>query len=379
MCRSRRSSRISSIRIWSPSGSSTYRSGCVRALDARGRRRAARRRTRSPRAACRPRPGRGRGTRAPAPRRARPRGGAWPPPAQESSRSVHRDLLGDLARPAACRRRRDPLREQLGELAVGGVDAALELVASRSIRSPLGADAARAPRRVEQRAGTSGRAAGRRVACRFSSSTRSTPEPARDALVGERRVEVAVADHVGAAREGRADHLVDELRARRGEERGLGPRRDVALGRAAASRTRSPSSRPARLARRDDVAAVARERLGEQFGLRRLAGAVDSFERDEHPRPRIRAGAGDRHRGRGVHRLARGRGAARARRRGDVVDDLSTGKRENVPDGARLVERDIRAGARRRLRRRPAGGRASTSPPRPTCASRSSGPSSTPR
>src|SRR3954463_13527779 len=30
MCRSRRISRTASIRIWSPSGSSTYRSGCVR-------------------------------------------------------------------------------------------------------------------------------------------------------------------------------------------------------------------------------------------------------------------------------------------------------------------------------------------------------------
>ncbi len=39
-------------------------------------------------------------------------------------------------------------------------------------------------------------------------------EAARDPLVGERRVDVAVADDVGAAGEGRADHLVDELRAR---------------------------------------------------------------------------------------------------------------------------------------------------------------------
>ena len=66
--------------------------------------------------------------------------------------------------------------------------------------------------------------------------------------------------------------------------------------------------------------------------------------------------------------------------RGDevtVVDDLSNGKRENVPEGARLVERDVREGSARSSRRR---GRrsASTSPPRSTCASRSSGRRTTP-
>ena len=45
--------------------------------------------------------------------------------------------------------------------------------------------------------------------------------------------------------------------------------------------------------------------------------------------------------------------------RGDevtVVDDLSNGKRENVPEGARLVERDVREGVARGLRRGAAGG-----------------------
>ena len=66
--------------------------------------------------------------------------------------------------------------------------------------------------------------------------------------------------------------------------------------------------------------------------------------------------------------------------RGDevhVLDDLSKGKRENVAAGAELHVADIRdagRGLRRGRGRRPC----STSPPRPTCACRSSGPTSTP-
>ena len=54
------------------------------------------------------------------------------------------------------------------------------------------------------------------------------PEPTRAALVGDRRVDVPVADDDGAARERRPDHLLDVLGARRGVQRRLGPRRDVA-------------------------------------------------------------------------------------------------------------------------------------------------------
>ena len=59
-------------------------------------------------------------------------------------------------------------------------------------------------------------------------------EPARDALVGKGRVDVAVADDVRAARQGGADHLVDELRARCAEERRLGPGRQPVAVRAGA-------------------------------------------------------------------------------------------------------------------------------------------------
>ena len=54
------------------------------------------------------------------------------------------------------------------------------------------------------------------------------PETARDALVGDRRVDVAVADHRRPARERGPDQLLDVLGTRRRVERGLRPRSDVA-------------------------------------------------------------------------------------------------------------------------------------------------------
>ena len=48
-------------------------------------------------------------------------------------------------------------------------------------------------------------------------------EAARNALVRERRVEVAIADDVGAALERRPDDLRDELGPRSREQSSLGP------------------------------------------------------------------------------------------------------------------------------------------------------------
>ncbi len=62
--------------------------------------------------------------------------------------------------------------------------------------------------------------------------------------------------------------------------------------------------------------------------------------------------------------------------RGDevtVVDDLSSGKRENLNPGAAFVEGDIREGDRRWRARPPS----STSPRRPTCRPPSGGPTTT--
>ena len=107
-------------------------------------------------------------------------------------------------------------------------------------------------------------------------------EPSRDALVRERRVDVAVAHDVGAGGYGRANDLVDELRARGGEERGLGPRRDVDVVLEEQRANTLAELRPSRLAGCDDVPAVRAKCRDEQFRLRRLAAAVDSLERHEH-------------------------------------------------------------------------------------------------
>src|SRR5207244_309937 len=53
------------------------------------------------------------------------------------------------------------------------------------------------------------------------------PEPTGDSLVRERRVDVAVADHVFSRLEGGLDHLLDELGARRRKQRRLSPRGHV--------------------------------------------------------------------------------------------------------------------------------------------------------
>ena len=54
------------------------------------------------------------------------------------------------------------------------------------------------------------------------------PETPRDSLIGDRRVDVAIADHRHSSRERGPDHLLDVLGSRGCVQRGLGPRRDVA-------------------------------------------------------------------------------------------------------------------------------------------------------
>ena len=98
-------------------------------------------------------------------------------------------------------------------------------------------------------------------------------EPARDALVRERRVEVAVAHDVRACGERRPDHALCELGPRGGEERRLGPRRRMlAVEQEAADLL--AERRAAGLARGHDLATGRREMLREQRRLRRLPGAV---------------------------------------------------------------------------------------------------------
>ena len=100
-------------------------------------------------------------------------------------------------------------------------------------------------------------------------------QPSRHPLVGDARIAEAIADHVAAGIPGRADHLRDQLGARRAEEQQLGERVELQ------SRVLEQPADPlaglgaARLAHQHDVIA---ERPGEQLGLGRLPRPVDSLE-----------------------------------------------------------------------------------------------------
>ena len=102
-------------------------------------------------------------------------------------------------------------------------------------------------------------------------------EPAPDALVRDRGVDVAVADDRGAALERGPDHLVHVLCARGGVQQGLGPRRDVAT---VEDELADPLAElgASRLARRDDLLAVGLEPRAQELRLGRLARAVEAFE-----------------------------------------------------------------------------------------------------
>ena len=123
---------------------------------------------------------------------------------------------------SASRYHDDPLREDAGELAVGAVDLGGELGPF-----PLDAVGLRVlangglVRRDDDQERSVGQQAARRQEVELEDALDA--QAARQTLIGQRGVEVAVGDNVGAACERRADHLVDELGAGRGEERGLRP------------------------------------------------------------------------------------------------------------------------------------------------------------
>jgi len=111
------------------------------------------------------------------------------------------------------------------------------------------------------------------------------PEPPRDTLVGDRRVDVAIADDRRTSLERRPDHLVHVLGARRRVQERFRPRSDVTTVQHQVADP-LPELRPARLACGDDVFAVGLEPLDEKLGLRRLPRPVEPFQRDEHrPHP----------------------------------------------------------------------------------------------
>ncbi len=168
-------------------------------------------------------------------------------------------------------------------------------------------------------------------------------EPAGNSLVGERRVDVPVADHPGPSVERRLDHPRDVLRAGGGEESRLRPgshvepvQDDVA--------DRLAEWRAARLAGLDDLVTLPTQPLGEQCRLRRLPRSVLSLEADEHRGSTIRPVRAAVTGGAGF--IGSNLVDALVERGDDVVvvDDLSFGRREFVNPAATLVERDIRDG-----------------------------------
>jgi UDP-glucose 4-epimerase len=169
------------------------------------------------------------------------------------------------------------------------------------------------------------------------------PEPARDPLVDDRRVDVAVAHHPGAALERRPDHALHVLGSGRRKERRLGPGTHLeAVQHEIPDRLAEWS--PAGLPRRHDLPPLSAEPIREQRRLGRLPRSVLSLERDEHLTPTIRrvraavtVGAGFIGSNLVDALVARGDEVV-------AIDDLSFGRREYVSPGATFVERDIRDG-----------------------------------
>ena len=108
------------------------------------------------------------------------------------------------------------------------------------------------------------------------------PEPARHALVDERRVHEAIGDHNRSATERRLDHVLDQLRARGRKDAGLGPGRDLAAVQNDLAQLLA-EIRAARLTRGDEFPLL-RLQIGlEQLDLGRLAATVKTFEGEKHP------------------------------------------------------------------------------------------------
>src|SRR3954452_5243633 len=137
----------------------------------------------------------------------------------------------------------------------------------------------------------------------------------RKALVGERRVDVPVADDRVSCAERRSDHTLHELGTGGCEQRGLPPRAHLDPVEQKAPDLLAEQRAPW-LTGRDDLAAVGAQSLGEQVRLRGLAGTVHAFEGDEQSRPYDTGRAGGRYRRSGLHRLERRRCAPCAGRRG---------------------------------------------------------------
>ena len=151
---------------------------------------------------------------------------------------------------------------------------------ARSARSGACARARLVSRSISISTVTSGRSPWQ--AMRSSSSTTSTFESAPAALIDQRRIGEAVAEHGLARFKGRADDLFDVLRAAGKVQQKFGAGRMAEL--AGSSRMRR-ISRPISVPPGSTVSTTSRpcsrSHCGEQAKLRGLATAVHAFECDE--------------------------------------------------------------------------------------------------
>ena len=208
---------------------------------------AARRRARA--CACRRPPGRRRGRRAPGPRRAPPRAGASPRRCslEAASNRAHAPAPRSRRPARSASEQRDPRPgTRRGELAIAVRDHAAEVLVLALDPVEVLALRGRARRRSASSASTKVRR--RQQAAGDASVQREhlvDAEPARDPLVDERRVDVAVADDPGAARRapGRITRATCSARAEANSVASAQARHLERRG-ARASRIASPSGVP---------------------------------------------------------------------------------------------------------------------------------------
>src|SRR5919198_1348100 len=266
MCRSRRRSRIASM-----SGSRMYRSGW------------ARRSTRSgePSSSA---------ANATAAARLPTPGGPWSRyacagPSASAARSrrfasgcsgklsnLSTDLHGEVAGRLRPIERDDPLGEHRGQLSIGPVHGGAKVTAFALDTVGIAAGPPRRLSRVEEdQEGAIREEPARGLEVQLQHALDA--EAARDPLVGERGVDVAVADDVRAVLERGLDHARDELGTRGREEGRLGPRRQLRAVQQKLPHALTEVGPPG-LTRSDDLPPLRDERLTEEVGLGRFARAV---------------------------------------------------------------------------------------------------------
>ncbi len=105
------------------------------------------------------------------------------------------------------------------------------------------------------------------------------PQSASASLIGERRIDTAVAHHPGSFCQRGPDHLRGELCPLGGEQQRLGPRRHLVLGVQQQVADPLPGPGSPGLTHRHHPATGLPQGTGETVRHRRLAGTLDPFQR----------------------------------------------------------------------------------------------------